>query len=154
MTVIEQILALLEQIKQLLLGVTTTTTAPPVTTTTTAAPVQPVTRDTPFRQTPVISAQRMCDILRGFPLEGECQQIHAALGGRALAVAQSWLESAYGRSENAQLTKNALGLMDYSGKHPVVMIGDLPLRKFNTWAEGFAEWNRRMTDPNYPGGGA
>ena len=127
---------------------TTTTTPPPV------VQAKRITKDTPFREVPMISEQRFKEILAGFPMESEAEAIHAAVGGRALPLAQSYMESSYGKSENALKTRNALGLMDYTGKHPVVMVnGTLPLRKFNTWAEGFAEWARRMDDLTYPGGG-
>lgn len=117
-------------------------------------PARPVSASDEFRTLPTISRERFAEILKGYPMEAEAGAIHDALGGRPLALAQSFLESSYGRSENAQKTKNALGLMDYSGRHPVVWVGpNLPLRKFNSWAEGFAEWARRVDDPNYPGGG-
>jgi hypothetical protein len=104
---------------------------------------QPVTKDTPFRDLPVISAERMCAILKGFPMEGECRLIHAALAGRPLALAQSWMESSYGKSENAERTRNALGLMQSDGR---------TLQVFPTFAAGFGEWARRMDDPDYKGG--
>lgn len=106
----------------------------------TPEPTKPVTPATPFRDLPVLSAERVCQILAGYPMEGECRLIHAALGGRPLALAQSYLESTYGRSENAQRTRNALGLMQADGR---------TLMTFSTWAEGFSEWTRRMSDPCY-----
>ena len=114
---------------------------------------QRITKDDNFRTLPTITKERMREITKGYPLEGESDAIHAALKGRPLALAQSWMESSYGGSENARKTKNALGLMDYTGTYPAEWInGTLPLRKFSTWAEGFAEWSRRMDDPNYAGG--
>ena len=114
---------------------------------------QRITKDDNFRTLPTITKERMREITKGYPLEGESDAIHAALKGRPLALAQSWMESSYGGSENARKTKNALGLMDYTGTYPVEWInGTLPLRKFSTWAEGFAEWSRRMDDSHYAGG--
>lgn len=100
----------------------------------------PVTAQTPFRDLPVISAERVCQILAGYPMEGECRLIHAALAGRPLALAQSWMESNYGRSENAERTRNALGIMQADGKTLMV---------FPTWAAGFSEWSRRMDSGCY-----
>ena len=70
----------------------------------------------------------------------------------ALPVAQSWLESRYGHDPNALATRNPLGLLDYSGQHPVRWLDGLPLCTFPTWAAAFAEWTRRVTDPSYKEG--
>jgi hypothetical protein len=83
----------------------------------------------------------MCEILKGYPLEGACRQIHAAIGGRALPVAMSWMESNYGQSANARANNNPLGLFS-NGQ----------FRNFVSWAAAFAEWQRRMDDPRYGGG--
>lgn len=107
------------------------------------APPFVVTPQTPFRNLAVVSAERVCAVLRGYPMEGECRIIHAALAGRPLALAQSWEESGYGRSENAERTRNALGLMQADGR---------TLQIFPTWAAGFSEWARRVDDPTYKNG--
>jgi len=114
---------------------------------------QRITAQDDFRTLPTITKERMREITKGYPLEGESDAIHTALKGRPLALAQSWMESSYGGSENARKTKNALGLMDYTGTHPVEWVGEnLPLRKFDAWAHGFAEWSRRMDTPEYSNG--
>jgi hypothetical protein len=105
--------------------------------------MRPVTDQTPFRDLPVISADRFCEITKGYPLHAECRMIHAALAGRPLALAQSWMESNYGQSENAERTRNALGLMNADGR---------TLAIFPTWAAGFGEWARRMDSPSYKNG--
>lgn len=118
-----------------------------------APPPRRVTARDDFRALPTITAARMAEILKTYPMEGEAAAIHAATGGRPLPLAQSWMESRYGQDANAQATKNPLGLMDYTGQHPVLMVnGTLPLRKFNRWAEAFTEWCRRMDTPGYSNG--
>lgn len=113
----------------------------------------PMTGQTPFRQTGNLSQERIEQILAGTPLAAECAAIAAACAGlAALPVAQSWLESRYGQDAVARDTCNPLGLLDYSGAHPVRWIGNLPLRVFPTWAAAFAEWQRRVTDPSYKEG--
>lgn len=115
--------------------------------------ILPITAQTPFRQTGDVSAARLGEILAGTPLAAECEAIRAACGGlAALPVAQSWLESRYGQDANARATHNPLGLLDYSGRHPVRWLGDLPLRIFPDWAAAFAEWRHRVTDPAYKQG--
>jgi hypothetical protein len=101
----------------------------------------PITGTTPFRDVGTISADRMCEILEGYPLEGSCREIHAALGGRALPVAMSWMESNYGQAANAKANKNPLGLFTNGA-----------FRTFPSWGAAFAEWVRRMDDPAYGGG--
>ncbi len=113
----------------------------------------PIEAHTPFRQTGDPGQARMCEILAGTPLAAECAAIHAACGGlAALPVAQSWLESRYGQDANARATRNPLGLLDYSGRHLVRWVGDLPVCVFPTWAAAFAEWTRRVSDPSYKEG--
>lgn len=107
------------------------------------APPERISKSTPFREIGAISAARMCEVLRDFPLGEACEDIHRAVGGRALPVAQAYMESTYGRSENAQDTRNALGLMQTDGR---------TLMRFTRWADGFVEWARRMDDPAYKGG--
>jgi hypothetical protein len=101
--------------------------------------VQTITRTTPFRSIGTLSAQRVCEIVDGYPLESECRTI-GELQANALALAQAAKESTYGKAENAQRTKNALGLMKPDGK---------TLMSFSTWEAGFIEWQRRMADPCY-----
>jgi N-acetylmuramoyl-L-alanine amidase len=118
--------------------------------------IPPITAATPFRQLPVISKERLCAILVGTPMAAACGAIHAALGGRPLPVAQSWMESRYGKDENAQRTHNPLGLLDYTGTMPVLNIDiggfTIPMIQFSTWDAAFREWARRMDDPAYKGG--
>lgn len=116
-------------------------------------PLLPITAQTPFRQTGDLRAARLREILAGTPLAGESEAIIAACNGlAALPVAQSWLESRYGQNAEARAARNPLGLLDYSGRHPVRWVGELPLRVFATWAEAFTEWARRVTDPSYKEG--
>jgi hypothetical protein len=118
-----------------------------------ALPVLPIHAQTPFRQTGDLSEARLREILAGTPLVDESAAIvRAGNGLAALPVAQSWLESRYGQDANARATRNPLGLLDYSGRHPVRWIDDLPLRIFPSWAAAFAEWHRRVSDPSYKEG--
>lgn len=121
------------------------------------SPTTTVTKNSDFRKLPRLTENQVCAILDGTPMAGECGAIWRASKGDPLPVAQSYMESRYGEDANAKKARNALGLMDYSGKNPTLNINInghiLPLRKFNTWAEGFAEWRRRVDDLSYPGGG-
>lgn len=116
-----------------------------------------VSANSDFRKLPRLTENQVCAILDETPMAGECGAIWRASKGDPLPVAQSYMESRYGEDANAKKARNALGLMDYSGKNPTLNINInghiLPLRKFNTWAEGFAEWRRRVDDLSYPGGG-
>jgi hypothetical protein len=104
----------------------------------------------------------MCEILAAVPaspLGAECRAIHGAVGGRALPVAQSWMESRYGQDDNARLTHNPLGLLWFAGSPlndrvdvPIGGGATVPLLRFSTWAAAFQEWARRMDDPTYKGG--
>lgn len=102
----------------------------------------PITKTTPFRQIPTITSQRFCQILDGFPMEADCAAIAISAAGRPLPLAQSWMESNYGRNAAAG-TNNPLGLMDASGSSPM---------RFASWADAFTEWRRRMDDPSYKSG--
>ena len=119
--------------------------------------VSTVSANSDFRNLPHLTENQVCAILAGTPMAEECGAIWRASKGDPLPVAQSYMESRYGEDANAKKARNALGLMDYSGKNPTLNINInghiLPLRKFNTWAEGFAEWRRRVDDLSYPGGG-
>jgi hypothetical protein len=119
--------------------------------------VRAITKDDDFRTLPPISNERMCEILADFPMAGECAAIHAATGGNPLPVAQSWLESNYGKNVNARRTNNPLGLL-YDAQWapgPYFSVGAnryiVPLLTFSTWADAFTEWRRRMDDPSYKG---
>jgi hypothetical protein len=101
----------------------------------------PITGTTPFRDVGTISVDRLCEILKHYPLGPSCREIHAAIGGRALPVAMSWMESNYGQSTNARAHNNPLGLFTNGA-----------FRTFVTNAAAFAEWVRRMDDPSYGGG--
>lgn len=127
--------------------------------TTAPAPAKPpiITNATDFRLIPDLSAERVCELLRGTPMESECRQI-AAVPMHTLPLAQSWMESNYGASENARATYNPLGLLWYP-ESPIQRYLDVPangvrvkLLMFHSWADAFLEWNRRMTDPQYKGG--
>jgi hypothetical protein len=103
-------------------------------------PEKKITRDTPFRSIGTLSPERVCEILDGYPMESECRAI-GELQANALPLAQSFLESTYGKAENAQRSKNPLGLFS-NGQ----------FRSFDSWTRAFAEWQRRMADPTYGGG--
>jgi hypothetical protein len=116
-----------------------------------------VTKDDDFRTLPTISKERFCEILTGYPMEGECDQVHATMQGNPLPLSQSWMESNYGQNDNALRTHNPLGLLwnETTPGKPYVEVGangaTVKLLKFNTWAEAFAEWRRRMDAPGYRG---
>lgn len=132
-----------------------TTTPPPID----SAPTPPkITRLQPFRTAPTISAETVARVLTDAdsPMSAEATQIHAAVRGNPVPLAQSFRESQYGKDASAQRTHNPLGLLWYKGcpvttyesviHSPTVTIR---LLKFTTWAAAFAEWQRRMDDPTY-----
>jgi len=120
---------------------------------------KPVKRTDPFRGLSTLPAARFASILEGYPLGAEAQAIWTAVGGDPLPVAQSWRESRYGQDDSAKMTHNPLGLLWYPGS-PISRFLDvnagsgvnIKLLVFPNWAAAFAEWKRRMTDPNYKGG--
>lgn len=85
----------------------------------------------------------MTEILKGYPLAEDDAGVYIGAKGRALPVAQSWMESNYGQAANAQSAHNPLGLMGTDGK---------TLLTFPNWGAAFGEWSKRMGDPNYKGG--
>jgi hypothetical protein len=101
--------------------------------------VQPITRTTPFRSIGTLSPERVCTILADAdsPMETECREI-GTLQANALPLAQSYLESTYG--------KNA------RGRNPLGLFKDGVLMTFPTWTAAFVEWQQRMSDPAYGGG--
>jgi hypothetical protein len=101
--------------------------------------VQPITRTTPFRSIGTLSPERVCTILADAdsPMETECREI-GTLQANALPLAQSFLESTYGKNARG---RNSLGLFK-----------DGVLMSFKTWTAAFVEWQRRMSDPTYKGG--
>lgn len=94
----------------------------------------------------------MCEILADYPLRAECGEIHQALGGRPLPVAQSWMESRYGQDANAAKTHNPLGLFWDAQWAQGPHIQNPPLLIFDDWASAFDEWARRMDTPGYKNG--
>jgi hypothetical protein len=117
-----------------------------------------VTKDDDFRTLPPINKERFCEILAGFPMEGECEAIASVMSGNPLPLAQSWMESNYGGSVNAKRTNNPLGLLydERWAPGPYVHVGanhtTVPLLKFTTWADAFKEWRRRMDSSGYKNG--
>lgn len=95
-----------------------------------------VTAETPFRQIPKLSQDRVCEILRGYPMAEECPTLTTS----ALALAQSYKESQYGKTARG---KNPLGLMMPDGH---------TLMTFDSWRQAFQEWERRMANPSYKNG--
>lgn len=67
----------------------------------------------------------------------------AATGYGCVALAQAIKESQLGAAGLPIAKRNPLGLMDQTGSS---------FLSFSTWAEAFAEFRRRMTDPSYKGG--
>ena len=122
------------------------------------APARAVSAEDDFRALPALPASRFREILAGYPMAGEADAIHDALGGNPLALAQSWMESRYGQDANAQSTHNPLGLLSRPGKCGPIRtvriagVGSIDLLIFDSWAEAFAEWAYRMTDPDYKDG--
>jgi hypothetical protein len=114
-----------------------------------------VTSTTDFRTLPSIGKERFCEILEGYPMASECGAIWEVMGGNPLPLAQSWMESNYGKSVNAKRTLNPLGLLydERWAPGPYVSVGanhtTVPLLKFNTWADAFTEWRRRMDSTTY-----
>ncbi len=121
-------------------------------------PTSPITGNELFRSLPAISEARFCEILKNYPMEGECRAIYAAAKGDPLPLAQSWMESNYGGSDNARRTHNPLGLLfnETTPGKPYLDVGangvTVRLLQFATWAGAFTEWRRRVDDPNYKGG--
>lgn len=116
-----------------------------------------VTKDTDFRNMPRITEEQTCAILAGTPMAAECSAIWRASKGDPLPLAQSWPESNYGKSENATLTHNPLGLLDrpgWSGRTRVTTANGATIRMlvFDKWANAFAEYRYRMDTPDYKGG--
>jgi hypothetical protein len=120
--------------------------------------VRAVTKDDDFRTLPKVTAARMGEILKDYPLGTEVNTIWEAVNGNPLPIAQSWMESRYGQDENAKRTFNPLGLLynETTLGKPYLDVGangvTVKLLKFNSWTEAFMEWNRRMSDPSYRGG--
>jgi len=133
-------------------------TVPPVPPTVPPPAPRAVTKDDDFRTLPTITKARMCEILRGYPMEQECGAIWEVMEGNPLPLAQSWLESNYGQTAHSQRNRNPLGLLHNltTPNHPyeelVVNGARIRLLTFNTWRDAFKEWRRRMDDPNYSGG--
>jgi hypothetical protein len=119
--------------------------------------VRAITKDDDFRTLPPINRDRFCEILAGYPMEGECTAIASVMSGNPLPLAQSWMESNYGQSVNAKRTHNPLGLLYDERWAPgsYVNVGAnrfiVPLLTFSSWADAFTEWRRRMDDPSYKG---
>jgi hypothetical protein len=117
-----------------------------------------ITKDDDFRTLPRITTKRLHEIIGAFPLGDDTENIVTATKGDPLPVAQSWMESNYGRSENAQRTNNPLGLLHDArwAPGPYVNVGangvTVPLLAFHSWANAFLEWRRRMDSPEYKGG--
>lgn len=103
----------------------------------------PITAQTKWRDVGTVTAARAAEILHGYPLGDDVAGVYAGAKGRALPMAQSWMESNYGQAANALATHNPLGLMESDGK---------TLQRFLTWGGAFDEWSRRMDDPSYKGG--
>lgn len=120
-------------------------------------PIPVVTAATPFRGISTLPVERFRAITFTYPIGAEAAQIHQAVRGQPLPLAQSWMESRYGQDPSALATHNPLGLLWYPGMVPVMPVDDsnahgVPLIVFPTWAAAFAEWARRMDDPTYKGG--
>lgn len=94
----------------------------------------------------------MTEVLAGYPLAEDDAGVYKGAKGRALPVAQSWMESNYGQAANAQTTHNPLGLFWDAQWAPGAHASDPPLLIFPNWGEAFAEWSRRMDDPGYKSG--
>lgn len=106
----------------------------------------PVGPETPFRQIGDVpttawgrEAERVGSPIAPAELDA-CAR--AAAGFGALALAQAVRESGLGRHAPAG-SRNALGLMGPDGRAP---------RRFDRWADGFAEHRRRLVDLAYKGG--
>lgn len=130
-------------------------TVPPAPPTVPPPASRAVTKDDDFRTLPTITKARMCEILRGYPMEQECGAIWEVMEGNPLPVSMSWMESRYGQDSNAQLTFNPLGLLynETTQGKPYLEVGAngvaVKLLKFTSWREAFVEWDRRMSDPCY-----
>jgi hypothetical protein len=130
---------------------------PPVPPPPPAAP-RAITKDDDFRTLPRITVERLHEVIGAFPMGDDTENIFTATKGDPLPVAQSWMESNYGKSNNAQRTKNPLGLLHDAKWAPgsYMNVGangvTVPLLAFHSWANAFMEWRRRMDDPNYKNG--
>jgi hypothetical protein len=131
------------------------TTPPPIDNTPT---VPKITRLQPFRTTPVVSSAVFSKVLSDAksPMLEEAGNIRDAVRGNPLPLAQSFRESQYGKDASAQRNHNPLGLLWYAGcpittYESIIVSPTVTIRllKFPTWAAAFAEWQRRMDDPNY-----
>jgi hypothetical protein len=117
-----------------------------------------ITKDDDFRTLPKITIERLHEIIGNSPMGDDVENIHTATKGDPLAVAQTWPESNYGKSENAKRTNNPLGLLydERWAPGPYVNVGangvTVPLLAFHSWANAFMEWRRRMDDPSYKNG--
>jgi hypothetical protein len=106
---------------------------------------------------PPISRHRFMEILTGYQM-GPPDDIWDAVQGNPLPLAMSWMESLYGKSNNAQRTNNPLGLLHDAkwapGSYRNVGANGVtvPLLQFTSWGKAFDEWRRRMDDPNYKNG--
>ncbi len=138
-------------------GKHTTTTPPPVVQ---PPPVNVISRLTDFRKAPTVSAQLVEKVLTDAhsPMSAEAAEIHAAILGNPVPLAQSFAESIYGTSDVAVQYKNPLGLLWYEGspvtRYASVTVNGHTIRPliFDTYADAFKEWQRRMSDPKYKGG--
>ncbi len=100
-----------------------------------------ITASTPWREIPTITLPKLTQILAGTPLAPDTLAIYAVIRGRALPIAQAWMESRYG--QDTKPLKNALGIMQDDGHS---------LKTYPSWADGFRDWMPRLTDPGFKGG--